>query len=191
MNYYTADSHAFHGNILKYCNRPFASVDEMNEVMVANINDRVAKGDTIYHLGDWSFGPRSKPDIQLQRAIDFRSRIKCKNIILIFGNHDYLRDNPEFRALFTKTADILQIYDPFIKQKIVLCHYAMRVWNASHHGRYHIYAHSHGHLDPTNTFSFDVGVDCHNFCPISSNDIARIMQEKYDSGIRAALQKDR
>jgi hypothetical protein len=31
-------------------------------------------------------------------------------------------------------------------QPIVLCHYAMRVWNRSHHGAWHLYGHSRGNL---------------------------------------------
>jgi len=182
MNWYTADTHAYHGNIIKYCDRPFASTDEINEVMITNINDRVAPDDILFHLGDWTFGPRSDRSLQIKNATDFRKQINCKNIILIQGNHDYLVHVPEFRNLFSKIHVIVETYDSIVKQKIVLCHYAMRVWNASHHGRWHLYGHSHGHLDPIDTFSFDVGVDCHNFCPINSHDVAQIMQEKYEKG---------
>ena len=65
------------------------------------------------------------------------------------------------------------------QQLIVLFHYAMRVWQASHHGTYHIYGHSHGELpDDLNALSFDVGVDCHNYAPINYQDIKNIMKNK-------------
>lgn len=65
------------------------------------------------------------------------------------------------------------------KQLLVLFHYAMRVWQASHHGTYHIYGHSHGTLsDNPNSLSFDIGVDCHNYSPINYQDIKNIMKQK-------------
>jgi calcineurin-like phosphoesterase family protein len=51
-------------------------------------------------------------------------------------------------------------------ETIILCHYAMRVWDRSHYGSMHLYGHSHGHL-PDYGKSMDVGVDCHNYYPIS------------------------
>ena len=62
---------------------------------------------------------------------------------------------------------------------IVLFHYAMRVWNASHYGTWHLYGHSHGDLpDDETSLSFDVGVDCHNFYPLSYSDVTGIMSKK-------------
>ena len=55
---------------------------------------------------------------------------------------------------------------PSGKQLIVLCHYAFRVWRNAHHGSWHLYGHSHGSL-PSAGRSMDVGVDCHDFSPIS------------------------
>ena len=54
--FWTSDSHYFHNNILKYCNRPFGSVEAMNEALVANWNSVVKPDDHVYHLGDFCFG---------------------------------------------------------------------------------------------------------------------------------------
>ena len=178
MNWYTGDTHAFHANIIKYSKRPFENAYEMNAVMAANINERVKPNDWLYHLGDWSFGPKSDK-IQLKHAFIFRKLIACKNVVLIFGNHDHLRRNKDFCGLFRQTADILEVKDQIVNEKIVLCHYGMRVWCASHHGRWHLYGHSHGHLpDIADALCFDVGVDCHDYKPLSSHDVAEIMQPK-------------
>jgi calcineurin-like phosphoesterase family protein len=65
------------------------------------------------------------------------------------------------------------------KRLIVLFHYAMRVWNASHHGSWQLYGHSHGQLpDDETMLSFDVGVDCHDFYPISYQEVKVIMAKK-------------
>ncbi|MFK5004710.1 hypothetical protein ACI4AP_29375, partial [Klebsiella pneumoniae] len=64
-------------------------------------------------------------------------------------------------------------------QRIVLCHYAMEVWNKSHHQAWHLYGHSHGSLpDNPNAKKFDVGVDCHNYTPLSYQDVKNIMARK-------------
>ena len=52
MIYFTADTHFGHINVIKLCNRPFATIDEMNEKMIENWNAKVTNGDTIYILGD-------------------------------------------------------------------------------------------------------------------------------------------
>ena len=187
MYFYTSDTHAYHGNIIKHSDRPFADAEAMSQVMADNINLRVGRQDWLYHLGDWSFGPRRDADLQLRNAKTFREMVNCRNVVLLFGNHDHLRGNEEFRRLFTKTGDLMEVRDNVVGEKIILCHYALRVWNASHHGRWHLYGHSHGNLPDPDTFSFDVGVDCHNYSPINSHDVAKIMQQKWDRGVRPSL----
>lgn len=78
--WFTSDTHFCHANVIKYCNRPFADVHEMNRELVRRWNDRVALRDTVYHLGDFAFGP--KPAIAA-----WRRRLNGR-IILVRGNHD-------------------------------------------------------------------------------------------------------
>lgn len=128
--FFTSDTHAFHDNIIRYSNRPFASVMAMNETMATNINIKVDRSDYLFHLGDWSFGP-------VQNAERFRSMINCRNVHLIVGNHDrkFLKEK-QFTKLFSK---IDGLYEGTVEdQFMVLCHYAMRVWNRSHYGAYHL-----------------------------------------------------
>jgi uncharacterized protein len=62
---------------------------------------------------------------------------------------------------------------------VVICHYAMRVWNRSHHGAWHRYGHSHGNLPDTPTsLSMDVGVDTHDFRRWRFDEINLLMTEK-------------
>ena len=61
MIFFTADTHFGHKRILEYCpGRGYDSVEEMNEGLIANWNERVAPGDTIYHLGDVAFLPKQQ-----------------------------------------------------------------------------------------------------------------------------------
>ena len=85
------------------------------------------------------------------------------------------------RGLFNQEHDMytIRIHDRGESKSIVLCHYAMKIWNKSHHGVWHLYGHSHGTLpDDPYSMSFDVGVDCHDFKPLGFDDIKKIMDKK-------------
>lgn len=176
--FFTSDTHFGHANIIKHCNRPFATVEEMDQAILDRINAKVQTNDVLYHLGDFSF--RGGDPAQ------YRQRLHCKNVILIMGNHDpsYADGSPrpEFASLFSAVHSLTQLkveIAPGASQRIVLCHYAMKVWDRSHHGTWHLYGHSHGSLpDDPNSLSWDVGVDVNNFEPLSVADIAAIMSRK-------------
>jgi len=76
--FFTSDTHFGHKNILKYCNRPFVNVEEMDEVMIERWNGRIGKNDSVYHLGDFSFSSNPKT---------YFERLNGKKILII-GNHD-------------------------------------------------------------------------------------------------------
>lgn len=169
MIWFTADTHFRHANIIRHCNRPFTSVEEMDETLLRNINECVRPDDTLYHLGDFSMGGRGVEEI--------RPRIKCRNLILILGNHDPHafdgRPRAQFAAHFSNVAVMLQLKVQVAREPhlIVLCHYAMRTWPRSHHGSWHLHGHSHGTL-PSSPGTLDVGVDCHDYWPISLDEVA-------------------
>ena len=52
MNYYTSDLHFSHENIIKFCNRPYANAEEMNQALKDRWNARVKPEDHVYILGD-------------------------------------------------------------------------------------------------------------------------------------------
>lgn len=53
--YYTADQHFGHSNIIRFCERPFSTVEEMDEVLINNWNETVSDNDIVYILGDLVF----------------------------------------------------------------------------------------------------------------------------------------
>jgi calcineurin-like phosphoesterase family protein len=64
-------------------------------------------------------------------------------------------------------------------QRIVLFHYAMRVWRGDYRGTWHLYGHSHNNLpDKEDALCFDVGVDAHHFYPLHYQEVKAIMQSK-------------
>lgn len=162
--YFISDTHFGHQNIIKYCNRPFKNAYEMDEALIRNWNETVSQDDMVYHVGDFALG--SDPAKILRRLNGSK--------ILIKGNHD---KRPQLAHGWSEIHPYLEI--TIEKQFIVLFHYSMRVWNKHHHGSWQLFGHSHGSLpdDPT-AKSIDVGVDCHNYRPISFEDIRRIMAKK-------------
>jgi calcineurin-like phosphoesterase family protein len=175
--FFTADTHFGHANIIKHCKRPFETVEAMDQALLDNLNRRVGPDDTLYHLGDFSFRGGD--------PATYREKIACRNVTLILGNHDPRtkdgKPKAKFAALFSDVRDILQIEVEHqgAAQPIVLCHYAMRVWNASHWGAWHLYGHSHGSLpDDPAARSWDVGVDPNAMAPLSVEEIGLIMARK-------------
>ena len=173
--WFTADTHFFHKNILIHCNRPFTDVEEMNDKIVENWNSLVKPDDMVFHLGDFCFGT-------LEHWKSIRSRLNG-SIRLIRGNHDKIQTS-QITDLFESVNDYLKIRVEDKEanqgwQYLILSHYAFRVWDQAHYGSFHLYGHSHGNLpDDPDSLSFDVGVDCHEFKPISYDQVKNIMSKK-------------
>lgn len=166
MIYFTSDTHFFHFNILKYTarNTIFGSIEEMNESFIERWNSAVKESDIVWHLGDFAFGSFDKAEAIFKRLNGTKH--------LVLGNHD--KDERIWR-LFKSVQPYKEI--KVGNQKIILCHYAFRVWNSSHHGSYCLFGHSHGTLEGQG-LSFDVGVDCPewNYTPVSYEQIEAKMK---------------
>ena len=169
--WFTSDLHLGHENIIKYCNRPFSSIEEMDEELITRWNDVVSQNDTIYHLGDFALGSH-------QVAVRYLEQLNGR-IILQQGSHDsrwFDRDFGDGRisTIPPLHSVVLPIQKGEYEQIAVLCHCAMRTWDRSHYGSWHLFGHSHGKLEPYG-LSFDVGVDTHNFYPWSLDEVAEKM----------------
>ena len=159
MLYLTSDCHFGHSRIIQHCNRPFDNVHIMDQVMLDRINETVGVDDTLYILGDFCF--RGK------KPIDYRVRIACRDVHIIFGNHDREKDfvkhliSSENSYGFSSVQPVKEII--YCNQRIYLNHYAARVWPASHKGSWMCYGHSHSKLNDedkiSNRKTLDVGVD--------------------------------
>lgn len=133
--FYIADWHFGHSNILAYDNRPFTSVEDMNNALVSKWNGAVSKDDLVYVLGDMFW---CKADVAV-RVLNNLNGHK----ILIKGNHD--RNNPEFLDKFDLVTDYLEIADNH--QRIVLSHYPIPCFNGHFGGAYHFYGHVHNSFE--------------------------------------------
>lgn len=169
-SYFTSDHHFYHYNIIKYTQRPFSSTEEMNEAMFQNWNAVIKPDDYVYHLGDFAF-------CDVYKACDLLDRLNGIKF-LIEGNHDRkLLKEKRFRDKFGWIDKMAGV--EVNGQYIILCHYAMRVWDKSHHGSWQLFGHSHAKLpDLPDSLSMDVGVDTNDFKPYSFDDIKQIMSKK-------------
>jgi len=164
--WFTSDTHYGHANIIRFCERPFATKEEMDEALIERFNECVKPGDTVYHLGDFSFAR--------DPALVFRRLNGNKHLIL--GNHDWKRER-ELRKLswgWVKDVYMLRVGK---KTKIWLSHYAHRVWPNGHHGSIHLYGHSHNGL-PDVGKSCDVGVDAWDYKPVHLDVILKTMEKR-------------
>jgi calcineurin-like phosphoesterase family protein len=166
----TSDTHFGHVNICgpsmtrwKDGFRNFSSLAEMEDTIVDGLNNVVAPEDTLYHLGDVFMGQVE------QNAKRIRERIKCNDIILIYGNHDKkIRKDVELQRLFSSCHDLYELR--MGRWLMVMSHYPMVVWDEN--GRdtsMHFHGHCHGSYEHPGR-AIDVGVDCWDFKPLRIED---------------------
>jgi calcineurin-like phosphoesterase family protein len=141
--YFTSDLHLHHANVIKHDSRPFTSVEEMNEELIANWNKTISKDDIVFYLGDISFGNFTKT----KESVD---RLNGK-IHFIMGNHD----NWKIISKLDRFESVSGLMDIYVKddeitdkklgsyQHIVLCHYPIVSWNRQHYGAWHLFGHTH------------------------------------------------
>ena len=135
-NYYIADMHFSHKNILAYDNRPFFTVSEMDKTMIDRWNSVVAKNDSVYVLGDMFWCTEKE-------AISILDKLNGAKI-LILGNHDTC-NNEEFRQRFVHIADYLEVSDK--GRKVVLSHYPIPCFKNHYYKWYHLYGHVHNSFE--------------------------------------------
>lgn len=184
--YFTSDTHFGHGGILSGRMprpRPFASVDEMNEHLVAAWNNRVRRDDRVYHLGDFAYGTGMA---HARSIFDRLNGVKT----LIRGNHEQRGERLPWQG---GIHDVMRItvQDRGMPAPVDLwmSHYAHRTWPDLHRGRIHLYGHSHGSLLATAS-SCDVGVDVWAFRPVTIPEIQELLADvaAREAGAAAVVQ---
>lgn len=185
MIWFTSDHHFGHKNIIKYCNRPYSSIEEMNDSLISNWNSKVKKNDTIYYLGDFTLGNSATKYYDLLNG----------SISFLPGGHDHrwLSHEVGFDGVLDakhRVTPALLILTGLIKanlkQPITMCHYPLLSWEQSHYGSIHLHGHSHGTLGIiTNSGDtrihpeaggkhgkrMDVGIDAQNYFPTSIDEV--------------------
>ncbi|MBO4333404.1 MAG: metallophosphoesterase [Paludibacteraceae bacterium] len=167
--FFTSDTHFGHQNILQYAQRPFKTIKEMDETLIANWNQTVPDNATVYHLGDFCFGDAEN----VARIVEQLNG----NIVLIKGNHD--------RNIDQRCIHLFQeVYDQHSLliegQRILLNHYPILCYAGTYSsskptwqlfGHLHLKAGGSGadfnRVSVCFPYQYDVGVDLNNYAPIS------------------------
>ena len=131
---YIADMHFDHESIIAYDNRPFNSVEEMNEALIENWNRVVKQEDLTWILGDFCLGNEERWTSILKRLNGEKA--------LIIGNHDSSDAVKAVQGFFTEVAEYREIRD--MGRNVVLCHYPILGFRDHYFGWYHLYGHVHG-----------------------------------------------
>jgi calcineurin-like phosphoesterase family protein len=160
--WFTSDTHFGHALTTRL--RGFETSQEQDDTLIASWNAVVRPGDEVWHLGD--FGHRASGE-HLRHVFQKLNGNKH----LIRGNHD------SHRALGLSWASVHDLHQIAVDgQRIVLCHYGLRSWPASHRGAIMLFGHSHGRL-PGYSNTMDVGVDAVGFAPIDINQVRARLAE--------------
>ena len=167
MNYFCSDQHLFHKNIIKYCNRPFDSVDHMNEEILRKWNEKITDDDTVYIVGDFALGRKEK-------AAEWLSQANGKKILII-GNHDR---NPKIMKEmgFDEVHYQLEITTSN-NERWLLSHFPLPLDLIKSYSRL---VHGHHHSGPRSTGKrVNVCVDLWDYMPVSEAQIQTLpLQEE-------------
>lgn len=185
-NYYTADNHFDHKNILKFEDRPFETMDELKEGMIEAWNSVVKEEDTVYHMGDFVFGSYTKWVAILERLNGRK--------VLIQGNHD----SDKVVARLLKEGYLAELHPVGMKQKLGkhnlwLTHYPQEI--GIRPNKFSIHGHIHA-IPSRMTNQINVGVDSQLLTgrkwgvPVHEDELLNVLdayngivQYKFDNGI--------
>jgi len=171
MIYYTSDLHLGHTNAITLNDRPFSSIEEMDETLIANWNAKVHNDDTVYIVGDLIW--------QSCDPIPYLSRLKGKKH-LILGNHDKWVTRYDVSSYFESISSYVE--DSLDCHPVTLCHYPMLEWKNSRkigspRMGYLIHGHIHNGISPLYKTLFELphalnaGVDINGFAPVTFDEL--------------------
>jgi len=174
--FFTADTHFSHERILEITDRyrDFSSIADHDDRIVDAINATVGRDDELYVLGDFCWRAEES----------WASKLKCRRIHLIFGNHDKAKLGKIFKTAEDTT--IVKIADGPTQREVFCSHYPHAYWPKSHYGSLHLYGHVHAERETTLDAAFpgrkstDAGVDnakilLGEYRPFSQDDVFDIL----------------
>ncbi len=197
--YFTSDPHYWHNNVIRYCSRPYISVEEMNEDMILKWNSIVRPEDTVYILGDFSLA---------FRPVELYSKRLMGTKYLIPGNHDMCHS---YHKRSKKEENRKQWISKYEEQGLIvlpeqttldipglatfnLCHHPYAApsneayddkyakWRPVDDGRILLCGHIHEkwktNKSSKGTLMINVGVDVNNFTPISIDQIKELINQQ-------------
>lgn len=185
--FFTSDTHFGHESILRFCDRPFGSKEEMNETLISNWNNIVPHDGIVFHLGDFIFGGAGLYKDIIQKLNG--------NIRLVIGNHDINALRQGFYKYFESVnqQELIQVGN----STIYLNHYPMLTYAGIYkENNPWIQCFGHVHLSKYKNIGkdfdrlkfllptqYDVGVDLNYFSPISFNKLKQRIDYQVENNL--------
>lgn len=176
--FFTADTHFYDKNAMEKSDRPFSSIEEMNEILIENWNRVVPEDGIVFHLGDFCCGGK-KGWSHITSALNGK-------IYLILGNHDYTNIRAGYNWWFEEV--LQQKYIRIHGQPILLNHYPFLCYEHEDKGTWQLFGHVHSaphangmdipRLNMLFPSQYDVGVDNNGFTPISFEHVKSIIERQ-------------
>lgn len=179
--WFTSDTHFGHKNILTFCERPFNSVEEMDNAIIERWNSKVEKDDIVFHLGDFAFASN-------KRWQELIYKLNGK-IYLILGNHDITRWPGTYTMQLFDRVENQMMLKIDNKYKVYLNHFPFLCYDGTYRNPEDCTIQLHGHvhqrigdigkdaqrLQYRFPYQYDVGVDNNNFYPVSWEEVLKII----------------
>jgi calcineurin-like phosphoesterase family protein len=156
-----SDTHFHHNNIIRYCDRPFADADEMDEKLIENWNAVVKPQDKIYHLGDVYFPSKKK---NTEHSV--LSRLNGTKILIV-GNHDTVKD-----PLLDKYFSRIYMWRYLKEHNLLLTHVPVHPGSIiGGEATMNVHGHIHDQPSPIDGKYFNACVEWTNYAPIALEDV--------------------
>ena len=150
--WFISDTHFNHTNVIKYSDRPFTTVEEMNEFIIQQWNKKVKKYDIVWHLGDVALHTKPEELALIMNRLNGRK-------FLVKGNHDNWPHCAYMEVGFEKVFDYPVVWNG---------------WVLSHRpSEFTPNVHGHTHNIPSVSPFINVSVEQIEYTPISATEIAR------------------
>jgi calcineurin-like phosphoesterase family protein len=173
MIYFTSDQHFCHYNIIKYANRPFSSVREMNDTMASRWNSVVNEDDTVYMLGDWAMAG------QYPGVFESYLRMLKGNIVTILGNHDGSKTKNALKRMGKEIVTAKRFTITIDGYSIIMTHKPIPAQNLSK-----IYLHGHIHSTERGHNPYCVCVEAWDYGPVSIDTIVQMFRDDFGREIK-------
>tara|TARA_Y100000310_G_scaffold9417_1_gene9819 strand:+ start:7329 stop:7982 length:654 start_codon:yes stop_codon:yes gene_type:complete len=168
VDYFISDTHFGHKNVIRYCNRPFKTVSEMNETMISRWNETVTDADRVFVIGDVFLTDLNEATRIIKRLNGYK--------ILVAGNHDRSKKTmlhagfDEYHKRYEYEIDGIG--------KGLLLHYPMPDSIIEKLG-YNFLIHGHIHRKPKfYGLKLNVAVDLIDFTPLSLDGVKKILRAR-------------
>lgn len=186
--WFTSDQHFCHTNVMRFCNRPWGDIKDMNKALTDNWNEVVGEKDVVFILGDFYW---VKDPVAVSKKLN---ELTAGHIFILLGNHD---TKDQFKKIDNKHVELISdtamVFisgidedKPSREHEFMLSHFPLATWPHFHRGVLNLHGHIHSgprsKVDIDNPgvdlilkphLTYDVGVDNNEYKPIEIREILK------------------